>query len=74
MLPLVAFAPGQLSLGLPPLAAQLVAFADFQLSVVDCPAVNIVGEADRDTVTTGHVTTTEAWACWVWDPEVQLSP
>jgi hypothetical protein len=58
-LPLVAFVPGQPSLGPPPVAVQLVALDEVHVSVVDCPAVMVVGEAEIDTVTGGQFQTTE---------------
>jgi hypothetical protein len=57
-LPLVAFVPGQLSLGPPPVAVQLVALDDVHVSVVVPPAVMVVGEAEIDTVTGGQFQTT----------------
>src|SRR5271163_795385 len=45
-LPFVAFVPAQPSSAPPPVAAQLVAFDDFHVSVVDCPTVMVVGEAE----------------------------
>jgi hypothetical protein len=57
-LPLVALVPAQLSSGLPPVAVQLVAFEEFQVSVVDFPAVMAVGEAEIATVTAGQLQTT----------------
>ena len=62
LLPPVAFEPGQLSLAPPPVAEQLLALAELHVRVVACPAVNDLGEAVRDAVTMGHVTTTEACA------------
>jgi hypothetical protein len=50
-LPLVALVPAQLSSAPPPVAIQLVALADFQVSVVDCPALMVAGDAEIDVVT-----------------------
>jgi len=72
-LPLVAFVPAQPSLVPPPVAEQVLALVEFQVRVVDCPALMVVGDAVRVAATAGHVTTTAAWACWVWEPAVQLS-
>lgn len=57
-LPLVALVPAQLSPEAPPVPEQLIAFDDFQVKVVDCPAVMVVGDADSVAVTAGHVQTT----------------
>jgi hypothetical protein len=57
--PFVDFVPGQLSPGPPPVATHVLAFDDFQVSVVDCPAVIVVGDAEIDTLTAGHVTATD---------------
>jgi hypothetical protein len=73
-LPLVALVPAQLSSAPPPVAVQLVALDDFHVSVVDCPAVMVVGEAEIVAVTTGQVQTTEADALTAATPDaVQLS-
>jgi hypothetical protein len=45
-LPLVAFAPGQPSLGPPPVAEQLLALAELHVSLVACPESIDVGDAD----------------------------
>jgi hypothetical protein len=58
-LPLVALVPGQLSSAPPPVAVQLVALADFHVSVVDCPALMVVGDAEIATVTAGQLQITE---------------
>jgi hypothetical protein len=73
-LPLVAFVPGQPSLAPPPVAAQLVALVELHIIVVDCPALIAVGDADRDALTGGHVTTTGTADCPVWEPAVHVSP
>lgn len=46
----------------PPAPTQLVAFADFQVKVVGCEAFTVVGDAEIDAVTTGHVTATATCA------------
>jgi hypothetical protein len=73
-LPLVAFEPGQPSLGPPPVAEQVVAFVELQVRVVDCPALMVVGAADRDKVTFGQTTSTETWACPACEPPVHVNP
>jgi len=75
-LPLVGRVPlGQPSFEPPPELAHVVAFLDVQLSVVDCPALSVVGEAVTIAVTGGHVTTTGvACAASVCGPAVQLMP
>jgi hypothetical protein len=50
-LPLVALVPAQLSPAPPPVAVQLVELEDFHISVVDCPTVMVVGEAEIAAVT-----------------------
>jgi hypothetical protein len=56
-------------------AAQLVALVDFQVSVVDCPALIIVGDADTGAFTGVQDTTTGVAivACAYCLPAVQLS-
>jgi hypothetical protein len=64
MLPLVGrLELAQPSFAPPPEATQLVALVEVQLTVVAPPGLSVVGEAVRVAETTGHVTTTEAWAC-----------
>ena len=59
-LPLVARAvPVQPSSVPPPLAMHAVALAEVQVSVVDWPEAIVVGDAVRDTVSAGQLTTTE---------------
>jgi len=60
LLPLVALVPAQLSSVPPPVAVQLVALDDFHVSVVDCPAVMVVGDAEIVAVTTGQLQATDA--------------
>jgi hypothetical protein len=73
-LPLVAFVPAQLSSGPPPVAVQLVALDDFHVSVVDFPAVMVVGDADSAAVTVGQLHTTDADTLTAATPgAVQLS-
>ena len=43
----------------PPVAVQLVALEDVHVTVVDCPAVMVVGEAAIVMVTGGHAQATE---------------
>jgi hypothetical protein len=57
-LPLVALALGHVSLTPPPVAVQLLALVELHVSVVDRPAVMVVGDAESDAVTTGQVTST----------------
>lgn len=60
LLPLVdRLLPDQPSAEPPPEAVQLIAFAEVQVSVVDCPAVIVVGDAVSVAVTAGQVQTTE---------------
>lgn len=72
--PLVALVPAQLSSGPPPVAVQLVASEDVHVSVVDFPAMIVVGDAEIDTVKAGHVHTTEVDTLTAATPgAVQLS-
>jgi hypothetical protein len=64
-LPRVALVPAQLSSGPPPVAVQVVASEDVHVSVVDFPAMIVVGDAAIVAVTAGQLTTTEAEACAV---------
>jgi hypothetical protein len=73
-LPLVALVPVQLSSAPPPAAAQSVALDDFHVTVVDLPAVMVVGEAEIETATGGQFQTTEADTLTAATPEpVQFS-
>jgi hypothetical protein len=72
-LPFVAFVPAQLSSAPPPVAVQPVALNDFHVSVVDCPAVIVVADAEIVAVTRGQFQTTEAEALTAATPgAVQL--
>ena len=74
-LPLVAcVVPAQPSLVPPPLATQVLALAEVQVSVVDLPEVIVVGDAARDTVRDGQVTTTDVWFDRDCDPAVHDNP
>jgi len=53
-LPVVASVPAQPSPEVPPLAVQLVAFDELQVSVAESPAVIVVGAAASVVVTGGH--------------------
>jgi hypothetical protein len=67
--PLIAFAPLQLSVPLL-LAEQLEAFSDVHVNVVDCPSVRFVGAAEIDTV--GTVTFTASCADSDCEPSTQV--
>ena len=57
--PLVDFAPGQESPAPPPVAEQLLAFAELHVNVIDWPAVKDAGKAVRDTEMTGQLARTD---------------
>jgi hypothetical protein len=73
-LPFVAREPGQASFGPPPVASQVVAFVELHVRVVDCPATIVLGEAERDAVTSGQLTTTDVSAVALCKSAMQVNP